>query len=218
MSLPDTEAGSTLDSALDDRIAQDIHTGRLSPGAWLKQIDLEMRYGAERPAVRSALDALSKRRLVEHIPNRGYRVAEFTSRQIREIFYVRSVLEKVAAELIIENATDQAIETAAKQLIKEARKFETSMAEGLLSEQIAAARRFHIEFLNLCPNQELVELILDMRDRIPASLMRAWRSRERMSKSIEQHYKMVDALEARDVDLLKAVLTEHIMGNSPPLD
>src|SRR5690606_15276739 len=89
--MPDAESGpAALNMTLDDRIAQDIHTGRLSPGTWLKQIDVELRYGAERPAVRTALDALAKRRLVQRIPNRGYRVAEFSGQQIREIFFIRS--------------------------------------------------------------------------------------------------------------------------------
>lgn len=98
-----------------------------------------------------------------------------------------------------------------------ARDFETAMTEETFDEQIAAARSFHIEFWNICPNHELVEMILELRDRIPAPLLRAWHSRPRMEKSVEQHYKMVQALADRDILQLKAVSTEHMLGNRPDL-
>src|SRR5215471_16120101 len=74
------------------RIERDINIGALSPGAWLKQIDLERRYGATRLDVRQALDALVARRLVAHVPNRGYHVREFDQRSISDIYEVRAIL------------------------------------------------------------------------------------------------------------------------------
>lgn len=210
-----TESDDTAGTGptLANLIALDIHTGRLSPGTWLKQIDIETRYRAERPAVRTALDALAKRRLVQHVQNRGFRVAEYTPREVAEIFYVRTVLEKTAAELIVKSASDEDIEIAAQRMHDEARKYEIAMAEGLFPEQVAAAKSFHREFLALCPNRELVDLVAEMRDRVSAALLRAWQSREHMSRFTQQHYSMVDALRARDVNLLKSILDEHIMGN-----
>jgi len=201
---------------LAEQIARDIHTGRLSPGAWLKQIDVEQRYGFDRPSVRSALDALAKRKLVENIPNRGYRVTEFTPAHIQEILFVRSVLEAAAMELIIDTVPAPIIDATVEKLESRARAFATAMAEETFEEQIQAARLFHIEFWKICPNQELVELILELRERIPASLLRSWRSRPRMEKSVEQHYEMVRALARRDKAELKAISTEHMLGNRTP--
>jgi len=203
--------------ALIEQIARDIHSGRLSSGTWLKQIDVEQRYGFDRPAVRTALDTLAKRKLVENIPNRGYRVVEFTPSQIQEILYVRSVLEAAAMELIVDSVPTDVIDSTVRTLKDRARDFETAMTEETFDEQIAAARSFHIEFWNICPNHELVEMILELRDRIPAPLLRAWHSRPRMEKSVEQHYKMVQALAERDIAQLKAVSTEHMLGNRPDL-
>ena len=71
------EAGKRI--ALCDTYAQaqDILAGVLLPGTWLKQIDLERRYKCTRPEVRRALDRLAQKRLVEHVPNRGFRVSSF---------------------------------------------------------------------------------------------------------------------------------------------
>src|SRR3546814_8626773 len=68
-----------------ERIERDIHVGTLAPGAWLKQVDLEERYGCTRIDLRQALDRLVTRQLVRHTPNRGYRVDEFEPRKVEEL-------------------------------------------------------------------------------------------------------------------------------------
>ena len=59
---------------LVNRIADRHPVGRVRPGTWLKQIDLETRYKCTRIDLRRALDQLVAKRLVEHVPNRGYHV------------------------------------------------------------------------------------------------------------------------------------------------
>jgi len=193
------------------RIEHDITIGALSPGAWLKQIDLERRYGVSRLDVRLALDTLVGRRLVSHVPNRGYHVAEFDRRQIGEIFEVRSVLEVAAAEQVVAHVTDEALAA----LERRAREFEEATNHGTLVEQNAANKAFHGDMLALCPNRELVHLIMDMRQRIPISVQRMWDSRARMQKSVQDHYRMIEALAQRDAGLLKAITGDHILGNRP---
>ena len=48
-------------TSLADRIQADIFYGRLAPGMWLKQIELERRYACTRLALRQALDAVSNK-------------------------------------------------------------------------------------------------------------------------------------------------------------
>jgi DNA-binding GntR family transcriptional regulator len=193
------------------RIERDITIGALSPGAWLKQIDLERRYGATRLDVRQALDALVARRLVTHVPNRGYHVREFDQRQISDIYEVRAILEIAAAEQVVTHVTDERL----RALTRRAEAFEGATAHGTLLDQNEANIAFHEELLALCPNRELVELIMDMRQRIPLSVQRLWNSGARMAKSVKDHYRMIDALAARDAGLLKAITGDHILGNRP---
>jgi hypothetical protein len=74
---------------ISQQIVTDINKGALSPGEWLKQIDLEKRYGCTRIKVRDALTNLHSKRLVEHIPNRGYRVPQPDPLRIRQVGEVR---------------------------------------------------------------------------------------------------------------------------------
>src|SRR5262245_47679633 len=67
------------DSHLVCRIENDIYRGILSPGMWLKQIDLEERYGCTRIALRYALEQLASTKLIEKTPNRGFHVRRFSA-------------------------------------------------------------------------------------------------------------------------------------------
>jgi DNA-binding GntR family transcriptional regulator len=206
-------AKETLKEAIDlaARIERDINIGALSPGAWLKQIDLERRYGATRLDVRQTLDSLVARRLVTHVPNRGYHVREFDQRQISDIYEVRAILEVAAAEQLVAQVTDECLHTLARR----AEAFEEATAHGTLLDQNEANLAFHHDLLAMCPNRELVELIMDMRQRIPLSVQRQWNSGARMAKSVKDHYRIIDALAARDTGLLKAITGDHILGNRP---
>jgi DNA-binding GntR family transcriptional regulator len=209
--MNDTTNEPAKEADVATRIERDINIGALSPGTWLKQIDLERRYDATRLDVRQALDTLVARRLVTHVPNRGYHVREFDQRQISDIYEVRAILEIAAAEQLVAHVTDETLHT----LRRRAEAFEEATAHGTLLDQNEANIAFHSALLAPCPNRELVGVIMEMRQRIPYSVQRLWNSSARMVKSVKDHYRMIDALAQRDAGLLKAITGDHILGNRP---
>ena len=187
-------------------LARDIHSGLFGLGTWLKQIDLEERYGCTRIEVRRALDKLVLKRLVQHIPNRGYHVYQPDQRQSDEIRDVRVVLESAAADSIVENADDAAI----GELRALAQRFSDLVFEGTLLEQYEANIAFHVHMARLCSNRELASLILEIRGRGPSAPLEQWKTRARIEQSSHEHFQMVDAVEARDLAGLKALIRAHI--------
>src|SRR6202022_281773 len=122
-------------------IAHDIQGGILRPGMWLKQIDLEARYACNRSVARSALDRLAQKRVVRHIPNRGYHVFEPDGRQDAEIRDLRVILETAAAEGMVTSATKASI----FRLERLARRFAALVPKGTLLAQYEANIAFHME-------------------------------------------------------------------------
>ena len=204
-----TRATSLDPPAMDaaDLLARDIHAGFFGLGTWLKQIDLERRYGCTRIEVRRALDKLVQKRLVQHIPNRGYHVYQPDARQSDEIRDVRVVLESAAADTIVEH-TDAA---AVAELRDLARRFSDLVFDGTLLEQYEANIAFHVRMARLCANRELTGLILEFRGRGPSAPLEQWKTRARIEQSSQEHFQMVDALEARDLARLKALIRAHIL-------
>ncbi|MGO4525933.1 GntR family transcriptional regulator [Microvirga sp. 2MCAF35] len=189
-----------------DLIARDVRSGTFSPGSWLKQIDLEQRYGFGRSDVRRALDYLVQKRLVQHVPNRGYHVVLPDGDQTAHILELRVILETAAVDSIVANATP----TAIARIDALARKFDEMILHGTVLEQYEANLAFHRELLGLCPNPELSSLVTDLRSRTSSALAGQWSTRARVEQSSREHHAMVQALEARDAQQLKDIIALHI--------
>ena len=189
-----------------DLILHDILAGVLAPGVWLKQIDLEQRYQSSRPEVRRALDRLVQRRLVEHVPNRGYHVFEPDGRQATEVSDIRVILETAVADKIIANAS----ELTTKKLRDLAHRFDDLIMSGTMIELYEANLAFHRELLALCGNSELVNLVTEIRQRTSSAPVSQWKTRARIEQSSREHHQMIDALAAKDIEELKRVTVLHI--------
>src|SRR5579883_432009 len=93
----DASVATDAERSFSERLREDLLAGQYRPGEWLKQVDLETHYGVNRFEVRIALSELAARHLLDHFPNRGYRVANPTGRQREELYEVRTLLETSAA-------------------------------------------------------------------------------------------------------------------------
>ncbi|MRG57569.1 FCD domain-containing protein [Phyllobacterium sp. SYP-B3895] len=189
-----------------DSILHDILAGVLAPGVWLKQIDLEQRYQSTRPEVRRALDRLVQKRLVEHVPNRGYHVFEPDGKQANEVSDIRVILETAVADKIVANAS----ELTTKKLRDLAHRFDDLIMNGTMIELYEANLTFHRELLALCGNNELVNLVTEIRQRTSSAPVSQWKTRARIEQSSREHHQMIDALEAKDIEDLKRVIIVHI--------
>lgn len=202
--VADIEGESSRD--VTDQILQDILGGLLPPGTWLKQVDLERRYGCSRPEVRRALDRLAQKRLVEHVPNRGYHVYEQDGRRAVEVSDIRVILETAIAGQIVANASSDSI----LKLRALAARFDEMILLGTMLELYEANLAFHRELLTLGGNKELVDLVAEIRQRTSSAPVSQWRTRARVEQSGREHHLMIDAIERSDVEELKRLTVLHI--------
>lgn len=189
-----------------DLMLHDIQAGILASGTWLKQIDLERRYGCGRPEIRRALDRLAQKRIVEHVPNRGYHVFEPDGEQARQVSEIRILLETGVAPDVVRNATPAAVEN----LRMLADRFDSVILNGTVIELYEANLAFHRALLSLCGNDELVNLVTDIRQRTSSAPVSQWITRARIQQSSVEHYEMIDAIDAGDSGKLKDVIIRHI--------
>jgi DNA-binding GntR family transcriptional regulator len=210
--MPDMPPADDL-RALETAIAQDIHTGQLPPGTWLKQIALQERYGRSRGDVRRALDKLVAQRLVQQVRNFGYRVHGLDTDRLDELRQVRLILETAAAESMIGRADAAAL----RRLRGLADAFSMAVEHRSILDQHEANQAFHAALLELCPNAELIRLIRDTRLRMPSAPMTQWPEPGWVEESARQHHAMVDALAAADRDGFVAVIRAHIRPPTRPV-
>lgn len=199
-------AAKAVDEVADE-ISSDIAEGRLMNGTWLKLVDLEARYGCTRAAARRALERLTVKGILQRIPDRGYYVAVVDERRHRELMAVRVVLESATVPGIVAAATTADI----ADLRALAARFESCIRDGDAARKFIANRDFHVRLTQLCPNQELARLALEVRGNIPTTPVIQWWTQARIEKSAREHFQMIDALEAGDQAALSRLIELHIL-------
>ncbi len=192
-------------TSLVSRLEADLLGGVFRPGEWLKQTDIETNYAAHRFDVRMALLDLKTRQLLEHVPNRGYRVANLSQQDREELIEARTVLEVAAARRAVERATAEDL-IALDQLVAE---FETNMADGDLPLLRGLNARFHDRLYAICGNRVLMEEIKALRQRgLPG--VRGWRTISSIQRSNQDHRDMIAMIRGRDADGLVQIIEKHM--------
>jgi DNA-binding GntR family transcriptional regulator len=70
---------------------------------------------------------------------------------------------------------------------------------------------FHRELLALSGNQELVDLITEIRQRTSSAPVSQWRTRARIEQSGREHHLMIEAIRNGDAEELKILTKRHIL-------
>jgi len=86
----------TVKTSLVKLLRDEIVRGTFEPGERLRLTDLAERFSVSTMPIREALGALEAEGLVTIQPHRGAQVTLFTPDEIRELYEIRAVLEKLA--------------------------------------------------------------------------------------------------------------------------
>lgn len=198
------------EASLVARIETDLLGGNFRPGEWLKQADVEETYKANRFDVRMALLDLKARQLIEHIPNRGFRVINLSEREREDLFETRVILETAAARLAAARISAETI----AELDAIVRDFRDRMETADQDYLRALNGQFHDLLYNSSGNTVLAEQIKALRQRgLPGTRggLR-WRTMAGVQDSHDEHVRMIELLRARDGDALAATIDDHLNG------
>lgn len=177
--------------------------------AWIDERQLSEQLGVSRTPVREAILMLEQQGFVKSMPRRGIMVIKKTKREVIEMIQVWAALEGMAARLVTQRASDA--EIARLRLLF--REFNSShKPEDFLSEYSTANIRFHQAIIELTGSALLVEmtenLLLHVRGIRQITIGRD----DRAARSIEDHLKIIEALERRDTELAEKLARDHTLG------
>lgn len=109
--MPASEIYRTLPEQIAARLRQDVLSSKLKPGDPLREIDLSERFGVSRGPVREAFRQLTQQGLLVLEPNKGVRVAQNPSVEVRPLVVeLRRTIECFVLESIFEKITEADIE------------------------------------------------------------------------------------------------------------
>jgi DNA-binding GntR family transcriptional regulator len=211
---------------LVDRLASAIQarilSGEIPSEARLRQASLAAEFGVSRTPVREALRKLQSAGVVVLEPNRGAVVRSPTARDVREAYLVRGELEGLAAELATPLLTDEDIAKlhSAQALFR--RSIESELERRRTGAQPApwsaesdwerANNLFHQVIQEASGNRVLLASIAYLHRSFPRHLTWAALSRSShlLGVNVDEHTRILDALERRDAVTAREEMTAHV--------
>ncbi|MFD7391193.1 GntR family transcriptional regulator [Streptomyces sp. NPDC059852] len=195
-----------------DALRTALVTGELAPGAVYSAPALGERFGVSATPVREAMQQLAQEGAVEVVPNRGFRVVERGARDLAELAEVRALVE-VPVMLRLARAVP-AERWAEMRPLAEATV--RAAATGCRATYAESDRTFHRAVLSLAGNAQLVRIADDLHRRAQWPLTGPSRPPGRghadLLADAAEHTALLDALIARDLDVVRALVGEHFAG------
>jgi DNA-binding GntR family transcriptional regulator len=145
---------TSLADAVVDRIRKAIITGELKPGERLAEPALAAQLGVSRSPIREALLILKADGLLVEVHNRGCYVWNPTVTDVDEIFSMRTMIETLASEWLIQHLTDEDIQCL-ENMIDELR---LAIENNELFLMIDLDKRFHEYLVNRSNHNRLNEI------------------------------------------------------------
>ncbi|WP_326693746.1 GntR family transcriptional regulator [Streptomyces sp. NBC_01766] len=183
--------------------------GELLPGEVYSAPVLGMRFGVSATPVREAMQQLAVEGAVEVVPNRGFRVAERSARELSELAEVRALIE-VPVMLRLARSVPARRWTELRPL---AEATVSAAAVGDRARYAESDRAFHGAVLGLSGNQQLVGVADDLHRRAQWPLVSASVTRRAdLLADAAEHTALLDALIAQDLTVVQSLVREHFTG------
>lgn len=196
-----------LSEQLRDLIEERIATGFYMPGARLDETELASEFGVSRTPVREALFQLEMSGLIEIRPRRGAIVKNLTAQQLYEMFEVMAELESMCARL----ASRRMSEPEVVALRKAHDACEEARTEGDPDKYYQLNKIFHESIYKGSHNTFLTEQAMNLHRRLAPYRRLQLRVRGRMEKSLDEHERIVKAIEQGNEVDASDVVRSHVI-------
>jgi DNA-binding GntR family transcriptional regulator len=203
-STPRRKTASATD--IVDILEEEIALGQLAPRERLVEEEIAERFVVKRHVVRQALTDLESMGIIIRQPNRGAAVRDYGVDEIEQLYLVRALIERRAAELIPLPADKAAI--ANLQKIQDLHA--AAAKKGELRTVFRKNLLFHKTFFAMCGNVPLVEVIEQMALKTHAIRSYSIGDPGLLKIVREQHQKMIDLLSTQERKSLVEVVVQHL--------
>lgn len=180
-----------------------ILRSEIKPGERLDQTKIADQLRVSRTPVRNALLILSNEGLVEMTPHAGAVVSEMQPAEIEEVFFIRRVLEGIAARLAAEAMEDEDLAKLGKILEE---------LDGTAEPESWAQlnRRFHFQLYKGARRPRLLSLITSIHDLTLPYSHRYIGSEDHRRLASTGHRLIYQACQNRDGRLAEEAIKEHL--------
>jgi DNA-binding GntR family transcriptional regulator len=204
------DLGQQLSGSVASHLREQIISGKLKPGDFLRIDAIASELGVSTTPVREGLLLLQSESFVRLLPRRGFVVNSFSKDDLRDIFWAQAV---VGAELAARAAVRMSQEDIGKlqQLVTEHRKAFDAGDE----RNIDLGYQFH-RFVNLAAGSSRLALLMgSLSKQLPN---RFYASIEgQVADTLQYHPIILDAMRMKNADAVRSLMHRHIMHGADHL-
>jgi DNA-binding GntR family transcriptional regulator len=161
--------------------------------------------GVSRTPIREAMTLLEQEGFLRTVPRRGIYIVRKSKREIVEMIQMWAALESMAARLATLHATDAEI----AQLRHMFDNFRDTTPAEHIAEYSDANIAFHQAIVDLSKSKVIRDTIKNIFVHVRAIRRLTISQSDRAARSIVDHLRIVEALEARDTELAERLVRQH---------
>jgi len=191
-------------------LQEEIENGKLAPGAALDERALAERFQVSRTPVREALQQLAALDLVRIAPRQGVSVARLSVGKLRAILEAISELEASCAKLAARRIDD----ALRRRLDDALARCQDAAVNGGAAEYALANNIFHEAIYAGSRNEFLADQIRLARRLVQRYRPRDFQNPAQINKSLQDHLKIVRAIQSGDEALAAQAMALHVPAGS----
>jgi len=162
--------------------------------------------GVSRTPVREALIQLVAESLLISVQGRGFRIREFTAKEIRDFFETRLMIETYVIGRLAGGVGPEDIQALDESLMQMIQSAEKKDSYGFLE----ADKAFHMNLIHRHENLLLVSIMENIRNLISILGRKALAISGRTEEVVEEHRRVLDGLRRRDAGEAAAAMRDHL--------
>jgi len=190
-----------------EAMMQAIRRGDYVPGARLREEEVAARLNLSRTPVREALRRLEAEGIVEHQPRSGAVVRQLSHAEVVELYEMRVVLERTAAEMAAKHGTEAEFDTlAALNRQIEAERSNPARAAAINQD-------FHRGLYLACRNRFLLDAARGLNNALLLLGPTTFTDEDRIDLVVRQHAAIIEALDAGDAEAAGAAAEAHLQAS-----
>jgi DNA-binding GntR family transcriptional regulator len=180
----------------------------------LDERQLSESLGVSRTPIPEAMTVLEQEGFLRTVPRRGVFIVRKTKKQIVEMIEMWAALESMAARLATVNASDEDI-AGLRHMFDE---FLNSTPAEHIEEYSDANIAFHQAIIRLSGSHLMGQTIENLFIHVRAIRRLTISQSDRAARSIEDHIRIIEALERRDTELAERLVRQHSLDLAAYVD
>lgn len=204
MAAPSSSDDLSQGSLAFSRLMDAIRDGTYQPGDRLREVEVAERLSLSRTPIREALRRLEAENIIEHRPRIGAVIRTLSQAEVVELYEMRLVLERTAAEMAAKHAAEAEVDTMAA--------INADIADAVAAPTKAAAinQTFHRAIYLAARNRFLLESARAMNNALLLLGPTTLADTDRIETVVHQHQLIIDGISAGDAEGAGAAAEAHL--------